>query len=186
MLAASEDPAGRAALPARRLHPAPDDVTCSGTPTRRSCRCGAVREGSIGDVDLLNSSTGRCATAPTARPRDPHQVHRLVVADRSTGSGYVYVPRSGAPHLLAATNRRTATGPALGGAGRPPPDQPVSIDHITAGNEWAIDVEGWPAGAGLPSRGYLALRDARRRCPTCQAGQYHRRVAVKGCRCDNN
>ena len=69
-----------------------------------------VREGSAGDIDLLDSIDRR--TRGAAHGSD-HLVltesFRLLVTDRPAGSGYAYVRTDGSPVLLAATDRRTAT-----------------------------------------------------------------------------
>ena len=92
---------------------------------------------------------------------------RLVVSDTSTGSGYAYVGRGRHALLLAATNRRTATrllweaSPRQRGDGVRP--------HVTAANEWAIDV-GLAARLDLHQDGYLALRDMRPPAPYLHNG----------------
>ena len=67
-----------------------------------------VREGSAGDIDLMDSIDRQ--TRGAAHGSD-HELllgqFRLLVTDRNTGSGYAYVDEP-APVLLAATNRRTA------------------------------------------------------------------------------
>ena len=75
-----------------------------------------VRDGSPGDFDLMDSVDRR--TRGAAHGPDHAVLARefhLLVSDSSTGSGYVYVNDTGSPVLLAATNRRTATAPRLGG-----------------------------------------------------------------------
>ena len=70
-----------------------------------------VREGTAGDVDLMDSVDRQ--TRGAAHGAD----HELMLAqlpaagrrDTTTGSGYAYVDGRAASHLLAATNRRTAT-----------------------------------------------------------------------------
>ena len=75
-----------------------------------------VREGSEGDIDLMDSIDRR--TRGAAHGSD-HLVlmegFRLLVTDRPAGSGYAYVRPDGSPVLLAATDRRTATHARLGG-----------------------------------------------------------------------
>ena len=77
-----------------------------------------MREGSGGDIDLMNSVDRH---ARSAAHLSDHEVlidqYRLTVTDSTTGSGYVYSDGGGVA-LLAATNRRTARRLALGGAGR--------------------------------------------------------------------
>jgi len=76
------------------------------------------------------------------------------VSDSTTGSGYAYLDGTGVA-LLAATNRRTAARllwTALADAG-----EEASVFHVTAANEWAIDV-GLAARLELHTEGYLGLR----------------------------
>ena len=96
---------------------------------------------------------------------------RLLVTDRTTGSGYVYVSASGAPVLLAATNRRTATDLAWAALAGSDPDQPVEVPHITAANEWLVDV-GIAARMELHQRGYLGLRHMRPPKPYLHHGSF--------------
>ena len=81
-----------------------------------------VREGSAGDFDLMDSVDR--GTRGAAHGPD-HAVladeFHLLVTDRSTGAGYVYVTDAGTPVLLAATNRRTATDLAWAALAMSPP-----------------------------------------------------------------
>ena len=129
-----------------------------------------VREGSAGDIELMDSIDRR--TRGAAHGAD-HEVMlrlwRLVVSDTSTGSGYAYVDRGGRVALLAATNRRTATRllwEALASS-----DGPTEIGHVTAANEWAVDV-GMAARLHLHQEGYLALRDMRPPAPYLHNGVF--------------
>src|SRR4051794_761640 len=84
-----------------------------------------VREGSAGDIDLLDSIDRR--TRGAAHGSD-HLVltegFRLLVTDRPAGSGYAYVRPDGTPLLLAATHPRPAATPPRGGLPAPPPAPP--------------------------------------------------------------
>jgi GNAT superfamily N-acetyltransferase len=118
-----------------------------------------VREGSASDVDLMDSVDRRTRGAAHGPDHQPLLGQfRLVVADRSTGSGYAYADlHDGTPVLLAATNRRTASDLLweclAGGA----PGSRVEVHHITTANEWALDV-GLAARLEVHQSGYLALR----------------------------
>ncbi|MEP7092325.1 MAG: GNAT family N-acetyltransferase [Nocardioidaceae bacterium] len=131
-----------------------------------------VREGSAGDTDLMDSVDRRVRDA--AHGVD-HAVltglYRLVVADRSTGSGYAYVRPEGGTYLLAATNRRTATDLLWESLAASHPDQTVTVPHVTAANEWAVDV-GLAARLALLTSGYLALRGMRPPAPYLHSGQF--------------
>ena len=91
---------------------------------------------------------------------------------------------SGAPYLLAATNRRTATDLLWETLAAATPDVPVSVAHVTAGERVGRRRrDGVPDGA--VDRGYLALRGhqaagavpAQRPLPLSATG----RGPVKGC-----
>ncbi len=115
-----------------------------------------VREGSASDIDLMDSLDRRARGAAHGVDH-PFMLSRgrLIVSDSSTGSGYAYVDDDGGPALLAADNRLTASrllwtvladGPAA-----------TTVPHVTAANEWAIDVA-LAARLDLHTAGYLALR----------------------------
>jgi hypothetical protein len=118
---------------------------------------GKMREGSAGDIDLMNSvDRQRRAAAHLSDHQVLIDLFRLTVTDSSTGSGYVYSDETGVA-LLAASNRRTAQRllwEALAGAHA---DQPFEVGHITAANQWAVDV-GMEARLDLHTSGYLAVR----------------------------
>jgi GNAT superfamily N-acetyltransferase len=170
MLAASADP--RAARRYRQagftLHP---QMFLSGTVDRSTIPVvEKVREGSAGDVELMDSIDRR--TRGAAHGPD-HEVMlrlwRLVVSDTSTGSGYAYVDTGGRVQLLAATNRRTAS--RLLWEGLAASEGPVEVGHVTAANEWAVDV-GMAARLDLHQEGYLALRDMRPPAPYLHHGAF--------------
>jgi hypothetical protein len=127
-----------------------------------------VRDGSAADFELMDSIDRRVRGA--AHGPDHSwllSTFRLVVSDTSTGSGYAYHAADGMPALLAATNRRTATrllweclATSSGG---------VLVPHVTAANEWAIDV-GLAARLDLVQQGYLALRNMRPPAPYLHHG----------------
>ncbi|MET1058635.1 MAG: GNAT family N-acetyltransferase [Nocardioides sp.] len=129
-----------------------------------------TREGSAGDIDLMNSVDRQ--TRGAAHLGD-HELllrqYRLVVSDTSTGSGYVYVDGLGSPQLLAATNRRTATRLLWEALAASDPLVNVDISHVTAANSWAVDV-GMAARMELHTSGYLALRGMRPPAPYVHHG----------------
>ncbi len=131
-----------------------------------------VREGSLGDVDLMDSVDRQIRDS--AHGVD-HEVmagtFRLTVVDRSTGQGYVYVRPDGSPYLLAATNRRTATDLLWEALASSNPDEPVEIAHVTAANEWAIDV-GMAARLDLHADGFLGLRQMKPPMPYLPSGRF--------------
>ena len=120
-----------------------------------------VREGGVGDVDLMDSVDRQVRGAahgvdhPWLAAR-----HRLRVVDRTTGSGYVYVAPNGGPLLLAATNRRTAADLLWESLAATDPAVPVSAARITAANAWALDVA-LEAGLEVTTHGYLGVREMR-------------------------
>jgi GNAT superfamily N-acetyltransferase len=159
MIAASADP--RAARRYRqagfRLHPT---MSLAGVVDRAAIPVvERVREGSSGDVDLMNSVDRQVRDAAHGVDHELlASTYRLLVVDRSTGSGYAYcTPGGGDPYLVAATNRRTAAAllwEVLAGAAD---GDEVDVSLVTDVNEWALDV-GMAAGLSLRCSGYLALR----------------------------
>ena len=129
-----------------------------------------VREGTAGDVDLLNSVDRH--TRGAAHLGD-HQLlldqFRLIVTDHSTGSGYAYVDVDGSPCLLAATNRRTAAHLMWESLASSPSGVQVSVHHITAANQWALDV-GLAARLAIYQNGYLCVRQMKPPAPYLHHG----------------
>jgi GNAT superfamily N-acetyltransferase len=156
MLNASNDPKA-----VRRYHAAGftlyPQMFLSGRPDRsRIPVLDRVRDGGLGDIDLMNSVDRQ--TRGAAHGPD-HELllglHRLVVCESSTGHGYAYVDQG--TQLLAATDRRTAAlllWEALASS------DDVLVGHITPENSWAIDV-GMAARLDLDQGGYQALRNMR-------------------------
>jgi GNAT superfamily N-acetyltransferase len=172
MIASSDDPSAvrRYRLAGFTLHPA---MTLSGRVPRAALPVvERVRDGSAGDIDLMDSVDRQVRDA--AHGVD-HQVltriYRLRVVDRSTGSGYAYLAPGGGTYLLAATNRRTATDLLWDALAESRPDQPVRVPHLTAANEWALDV-GMACRLELGTSGYLALRGMRPPAPYLHSGQF--------------
>ena len=158
MFAASADPGAvrRYRLAGFDLHP---QMLLTGVVERSAIPVvERVREGSAGDIDLLDSVDRQ--TRGAAHLSD-HELlldqFRLVVSDHSTGSGYAYVDADGSPCLLAATNRRTASRLMWEALASSPPGQQLSVHHITAANGWALDV-GLAARLAIYQNGYLCLR----------------------------
>jgi GNAT superfamily N-acetyltransferase len=115
-----------------------------------------VRDGSAGDVDLMDSLDR--ATRGAGHGPDHElmlRTWRLLVSDTSTGSGYAYLDERGRLGLLAAGNRRTAVR-LLWAALAEGPEQ-VTVPHVTGANQWVLDV-GFAARLGLHQEGYLGLR----------------------------
>ncbi len=127
-----------------------------------------VRDGSAADFELMDSLDRRLRGAAHG-PDHPLLLgmFRLVVSDTSTGSGYAYHAADGTPALLAATNRRTAA--RLLWECLAATDGRALVPHVTAANEWAIDV-GLAARLDLVQEGYLALRDMRPPAPYLHHG----------------
>lgn len=156
MLSSSSDPKAvrRYRLAGFSLHP---QMFLTGTVERSALPVVAkVREGSAGDIDLMDS-IDRQTRGAAHGPDHPMMLGfwRLLVSDTTTGSGYAYVDEKGNVALLAATNRRTATRVLWAALADAPGE--VGIHHVTAANEWAIDV-GMAARLELHQDGYLGLR----------------------------
>jgi len=117
-----------------------------------------VREGTPADIDLMNSLDRQ--TRGAAHGPDHEillQSWRLIVSDSTTGSGYAYLGAGHTVVLLAASNRRTAARLLWAALADAPADRPVKVSHLTAANQWAIDV-GMAARLELHQEGYLGLR----------------------------
>lgn len=156
MLSASSDPKAvrRYRLAGFSLHP---QMFLTGRVDRSAIPAvERVREGSAADTDLMDSIDRQVRQAAHGPDHGLMQgTWRAIVSDTTTGSGYAYLEENGRVALLAATNRRTATRllwAALADGG-----EEQTVSHITAANEWAIDV-GMAARLELHQEGYLALR----------------------------
>ncbi len=131
-----------------------------------------VREGTAGDIEMMDSVDRRVRDCAHGVDHELlTQMYRLVVVDRSTGSGYAYVEPAGGAYLLAATNRRTATDLLWESLASSSPDSPCTVVHLTAAQEWAVDV-GIAARMELHTRGYLALRGMRPPSPYIPSGHF--------------
>ena len=170
MFAASADPGAvrRYRLAGFDLHP---QMLLTGVVERSAIPVvERVREGSAGDIDLLDSVDRQ---ARGAAHLSDHELlldqFRLVVSDHSTGSGYAYVDADGSPSLLAATNRRTASKLMWEALASSPPGGQLSVRHITAANAWALDV-GLTARLAIYQNGYLCLRGMKPPAPYLHHG----------------
>ncbi len=107
--------------------------------------------------DLLDS-TDR-ATRGSAHGVD-HEVLAeqfwLLVRDDVSGSGYAWYDDSG-PVLLAATSTRAATALLWAALASCPPGEQVEVHHVTAANQWALDVA-VAARLSVHTSGYLCVR----------------------------
>ena len=66
--------------------------------------------------------------------------------------------------LLAASNRRAATALTWEALAASDPEVPVEIGHVSAANDWAVDLA-VAARLAVWSRGFLALRRMREPAP---------------------
>ena len=131
-----------------------------------------VRDGSAGDIEMMDSVDRRVRDAAHGVDHEfLLRHHRLVVVDRSTGQGYAYVEHGGGTHLLAATNRRTATDLLWECLAAAAPGDQSGIGHLTAGNAWAVDI-GMTARMELHTAGYLATRGTKPPAPYLPSGHF--------------
>jgi GNAT superfamily N-acetyltransferase len=172
MLAATDDPAAarRYRLAGLTLHPT---MVLRGTVARSTLQVVEhVREGTTGDVDLLNSVDRQVRDAAHGVDHELlTRTHRLLVLDRVAGSGYAYVAPDGGSYLLAATSRRAAAELLWEALAASSPDTPVTVSHVTAANEWALDV-GLECRLQLGTRGYLALRGMKPPAPYLHSAHF--------------
>ena len=172
MIAASEDPPAvrRYRLAGFTMHPA---MFLRGTVPRAALPVvERVRAGSAGDIDLMNSVDRQVRDAAHGVDHELlASMHRLLIVDRPTGSGYAYVEPGGGPYLLAATNRRTATDLLWETLAASSPERTVTVGHLTAANEWAVDV-GMAARMALHTEGFLALRHQKPPMPYLPSGHF--------------
>jgi hypothetical protein len=127
-----------------------------------------VREGSAGDVDLMDS-LDRAARGAGHGPDHELMLRtwRLLVSDTNTGSGYVYLNERGQVGLLAASNRRTAVRLLWGALAEGP--ERAAVPHVTSANQWVLDV-GFAARLELHQEGYLGLRGMKPPAPYVHNG----------------
>jgi GNAT superfamily N-acetyltransferase len=127
-----------------------------------------VREGSAGDVDLMDS-LDRVTRGAGHGPDHALMLRtwRLLVTDTSTGSGYAYLDERGRLGLLAASNRRTAV--RLLWATLAEATGEATVPHVTGANQWVLDV-GFAARLDLHQEGYLGLRGMKPPAPYVHNG----------------
>lgn len=170
MLSASADPRAlrRYRLAGFDLHPM---MLLHGTVDRAALPVVRhVREGGADDFALMDS-VDRSARGAAHGPDHPvlASLFRLVVVDRPGSSGYAYVGADGSPALLAATDRRTAASLLWECLASSAPGSPVTVEHVTPANQWAVDV-GLAARLSLHQLGFLGLRRHRPPAPYLHHG----------------
>jgi GNAT superfamily N-acetyltransferase len=170
MLAASDDPRAyrRYRLAGFTMHP---ELRLQGVVDRSVLPVVEhVREGTPSDFDQMDSidRQRRDAAHGVDHPLLA-SLFRLVVTDDTTGSGYAYLDATGEPRLLAATNRRTAMRLLWEALAATTPGVEVAVRHVTAANEWAVDV-GLEARLSVRTEGYLGLRSMRPPMPYLHHG----------------
>lgn len=170
MFSASADPAAvrRYRLAGFDLHP---QMFVTGTVDRDALPLvDRVREGSAGDIDLMNSIDRQTRGAAHLSDHEALLAQfRLLVCETSSSQGYAYVDDAGSPALVAATTRRTASDLVWEAFASSTPGSTVSLHHVTAANQWAIDV-GLAARLSVHTSGYLCLRGMKPPAPYVHHG----------------
>jgi GNAT superfamily N-acetyltransferase len=170
MFAASADPAAvrRYRLAGFTLHP---QMFVTGTVDRDALPVvERVREGTAGDIDLMNSVDRQTRGAAHLSDHEALlEQFRLLVCETSSSQGYAYVGAGGSPVLVAATTRRTASDLVWEAFASSSPGSTVSLHHVTAANQWAIDV-GLAARLSVHTSGYLCLRGMKPPAPYVHHG----------------
>jgi predicted N-acetyltransferase YhbS len=129
--------------------------------TRLAVPDGPAIEGGPAHRDLMDSVDRRLRGSAHGPDHDELLLHcRVIVADDLAGSGYCYLGDDGRIELLAATSRRIAARLLTSALLSLPPGATATVRHLTAAQEWAVDV-GFAAGLGLAPDGYLCLRGMR-------------------------
>lgn len=117
-----------------------------------------IREGSAGDIDLMNSLDRVTRGAAHLSDHDPLlKQFRLVVVDRTNGTGYAYFDESGSVVLLAASDKRTARDLVWEALAASTPERGVAIRHVNAANQWALDVA-VEARLDIATSGWIGVR----------------------------
>jgi GNAT superfamily N-acetyltransferase len=170
MFAASADPAAvrRYRLAGFDLHP---QMFMTGVVDRDALPLvQRVREGSAGDIDLMDSVDRQTRGAAHLADHEALLAQfRLLVSETSSSQGYAYVDAGGSPVLVAATTRRTASDLVWEAFGSSAPGSTVSLHHVTAANQWALDV-GLAARLSVHTSGYLCLRGMKPPAPYVHHG----------------
>jgi len=127
-----------------------------------------VRDGSSGDVDLMDSLDRAARGAGHGVDHELMlRTWRLLVSDTSTGAGYAYLDERGRLGLLAASDRRTGTRLLWAALAEGPEE--AAVPHVTAANQWVLDV-GFAARLTLHQEGYLGLRGMKPPAPYVHNG----------------
>ncbi|MED7950974.1 MULTISPECIES: GNAT family N-acetyltransferase [unclassified Streptomyces] len=124
-----------------------------------------VHPGNASHRHLLDSVDRRLRGAAHGPDHELMLAHceELLVADALAGSGYCYRD-GGEIRLLAASSKRIAVRLLREALARVPDGTEARVDHLTAEQEWALDV-GLELGLTLETRGYLGLRGMRPPAP---------------------
>ena len=129
-----------------------------------------VRDGDESDFALLDSLDRQRRDA--AHGPDHFVLlaqNRLVVVDRPSGSGYAYIAADGRPAVVCASSRKVASELLWEAIASAPEDEQLTVPHLTAANEWAIDV-GLAAGLAVHTAGYLGVRGMKPPAPYVHHG----------------
>jgi len=159
MISSSSDPKAfrRYRAAGFSMHP---QLHLSGRVDRAALPAGlpAFRAGTAADRELLDDLDRRRRGAPHGPDHEILLAHsRLVVLEWPAGTGYAYLDDAGEPLLLCATDDATATALLWEAVASAAPDAHYAISHVTAANDWAIDVA-LAARLNPTTDGYLALR----------------------------
>ena len=171
MLSASRDPKAfrRYRHAGFTLHP---QMFLTGRVDRSTIPIGDhVRDGSESDFALMDSldRAARGAGHGVDHELMLRSSWPLLVSDTTTGSGYAYLASDGKPSVVCASSHKVATTLLWEAVASCPPDVNLTIPHVTAANEWAVDV-GLAAGLAVHTAGYLALRGMKPPAPYLHHG----------------
>jgi len=137
-----------------RLHPTmrlEGVVERTALPVVRSVRDGAA------DLDLADAVDWLVRGAPHG---PDHQMlaqdHGLLVAESPSGRGYAWAGADG-PSVLAATDVGTARELLWEVLARAPAQRPITLDRVTAEQDWAVDLA-VRAGLAVSPGAFICLR----------------------------